>query len=242
MTKDKPDNPADKVKDMAIETVSADILARQGFLGQGAKNPLGNKADEWLAALERASFTVTDDRIDAPASPEPGAPQQGGVPMPGVPPIPPAPPELAVQGSGMAQLPARGHSPMTPSASTGLPVNPATVTYRAPGAATLPLPGVRVSQNLLAQSFTKLTGNAPGASQRYRALLNQATFIDVNLQLTHSSEGPVLWIRDFKAKYSQELHHWTQELQTVLEEQGQKLSRIMLNGRPINQISDILGG
>jgi hypothetical protein len=50
-----------------------------------------------------------------------------------------------------------------------------------------------------------------------------------------------LWIRDFQNRYAQELVHWVQDLQALLESQGRPLTRIMLNGKPLQHITDILG-
>jgi hypothetical protein len=51
-----------------------------------------------------------------------------------------------------------------------------------------------------------------------------------------------LWIRDFKQKYSSEVFQWTNSLENLLRENGQSLSRIMLNGKNINNINAIYGG
>ena len=66
--------------------------------------------------------------------------------------------------------------------------------------------------------------------------------MDVNIQLTQSKDGLTLWIRDFKQKYSSEVFQWAKSLEGLLRENGQSLSRIMLNGKNINNINEIFGG
>ena len=224
---------------MAIESTGMDIAARHGLAGQGGQGKHAARGDEWLAALERSSFELSDDSLRTPAGAGVAALENLHNPVPRPPSIPGVEPSTGSSG------PAAAPGTPAPPASAGPPgvaapsVSPPSM---ATGSGSLPtgLPN-RVHQAPLAQSFVQLAGSAPGASHRFRALLNQASFIDVNLQLTQSNEGPVLWIRDFKQKYSEELQHWIKDLQAVLAEQGQSLSRIMLNGQPIKQLSDISG-
>ena len=71
--------------------------------------------------------------------------------------------------------------------------------------------------------------------------MNQMRFTDVNVRLTQSGGELTLWIRDFRQKYATEVFNWVRDLQGVLAEQGSSLSRIMVNGKRITHINELLG-
>ncbi len=237
MSDKKAKKPAKKVMAMAIETNAMDI-AGQGLPPQGRNSSQPGNGDAWLAALERASFALQDDTLRAPEAGPGAVPDPLRQPLL-EPPLPAgdrrsstAPPGAASVPASAAQLAASAAR----QAHGGQAASPANAAVTAPASG-----GQRSSQVPLANAFTRLAADKPEASQRYQALLQQARFMDVNLQLTHGDKGPVLWIRDFKQHYAQDLYNWVSDLQAMLAEQGQQVSRIMLNGRPLSHISDLLG-
>jgi hypothetical protein len=51
-----------------------------------------------------------------------------------------------------------------------------------------------------------------------------------------------IWVRDFKQKYGAELFHWVQDLQQLLESSGKTLERVMVNGKQVQHLNELLGG
>jgi hypothetical protein len=238
MTQDNSDSGKEEGKAMTIEATGAELLHHQHKKGGSQSGSFGSKGEEWLAALEKASFEINDNRLRTPdSSPaeftanwvksaqeldnSQAQLREAGLPSPVV-----ATPQRAVSSPTAITALIRS------SASSLLPTVPSAVQAGA---------GARSPQGLLASSMGSLATGSVKTSTAYQSLLNQAAFLDINLQLTRSGEGTVLWIRDFKEKYSQELVHWVKDLQAVLAEQGRPLMRIMLNGQPVNEISELLG-
>lgn len=208
--------------------------------GNGAAGAQRDDAqrEQWLSALEKESFRLSDEALPDDAV-------SAGVPLP----------------SGLAdpETPDDGATPRDPFAVTaelaGL--------FTAPGtraAAGIPsVTGVPAAQRMQPsvpeprglegwQIATLSSGGtrSPDANglrlaQRYDALMNQMRFTDVNVRLTQSGGELTLWIRDFRQKYAAEVFNWVRDLQGLLAEQGSSLSRIMVNGKRITHINELLG-
>jgi hypothetical protein len=208
--------------------------------GDASREARGSSKEKWLSALEKESFGITDDSLRD----QTGAQSRGGH-------------KSGVDGSGQ-----QGYASVSPDTvyheKQGIPKhqlsNPARMSVQLPVGFNRALPN-QIPQAMPGQTPSDtaktvssnparpgITMSSPGLSQRYEALLNQTRFMDVNIQLTQSRDGMTLWIRDFKNKYSNEVFHWAQSLETLLGEKGQSISRIMLNGKNLSTIDEIIGG
>lgn len=194
--------------------------------------------EQWLSALEQTSFKLGDETLaDDPAST--GAPLPSGFADPGArnDGAPPRDPFAAAnEPAGVLTAPPMGSTagiPGVSSLSGPHAIQPAMPEPRGLEGwqiATLPSGGTRSPD-----------GNGLRLAQRYDALMNQMRFTDVNLRLTQSGGELTLWIRDFRQKYSIEVFNWVRDLQGLLSEQGSTLSRIMVNGKRITHINELLG-
>jgi hypothetical protein len=225
---------------MEIENNVVDLFGKVN----AAEKPGGDQdtlKDKWLSALEQESFKQTDDSLIEENNAKAQAAQRAEL-------------ELALaqnQRLNSAQSLLRG-VPQEGFPSAAQLMSPAPALPTAYGPTVRPggeLPGMPhrptpATNAALTGGAGKppMTMSAPGFVQRYEAMVNQARFMDVNIQLTQSKDGVTLWIRDCKQKYSSEVFQWTNSLENLLRENGQSLSRIMLNGKNINNINAIFGG
>ncbi len=192
--------------------------------------------EQWLSALEKESFGLSDDALpqdqasaDVPAPP--------GLIAYGTPEGEATPPDPFAAAAELANLVTASRAgPAIPGVSAARaaqgmqPAVPEPRGLEGWQIATLPSGGTRSPD-----------ANGLRLAQRYDALMNQMRFTDVNVRLTQSGGELTLWVRDFRQKYAVEVFNWVRDLQGLLAEQGSSLSRIMVNGKRITHINELLG-
>jgi len=209
---------------------------------EGSNGSVKQKADreKWLAELEKKSFQISDDTLpQEQGRPDRASPDTNPSPAEKSPPWlengVPAGFESEIAAPEQPQQPSVGIAPPT----AGIGSAPAT-----PGPAGIDT-GVAWTQN--AAINQQVNGNrfdaqAAQAAQRVEVLMNQLKFMDLNVRLTRQGEEVTLWIRDFKQKYAQQAYQWIKDLQTLLPQTGQKLTKIVVNGKQLVHINELLGG
>jgi hypothetical protein len=199
------------------------------------------KADrgKWLAELEQKSFQVSDDRIRQPDSLPVAEKPPGSAPLTGS-----QPPWLEAAGSepsvagetAWSRAGLQAYQTSAPRVS-GPALDPA------PARAGLQQPAAWAPPSInLPLSGSRLTAQTAQAVQRVEVLMSQLRFMELNVRITQQGEEVTLWIRDFKQKYGQQAYHWIKELQTILPRCGQKLTRIVVNGRELVHLGELIGG
>jgi len=196
--------------------------------------PSGNR-DEWLAQLEDAAFALRDDSL-RPHQDDARNPANGDHPqMPTDEPVSSTSAQeqsitdiqnvfstrvsqqyLSRNAAAIRQFISRPSSPLPPSVGTT-----STLTSNGPSS-----PGVRPATS------------AP----RLEQLLNRLHFSELNISVTSRGDEMTIWVRDFKQKYGAELFHWVQDLQQLLESSGKTLARVMVNGKQVQHLNELLGG
>ena len=208
--------------------------------GNGAAGPQrdDSQREQWLSALEQESFTLGDETLPEDAA-SAGVPQPSGLVDPEA--LTEAstsrdPFVVAAELAGLFTAPTARASTDIPalqgmsSAQRMQPVMPEPRGLEGWQIATLSSGGTRSPD-----------ANGLRLAQRYDALMNQMRFTDVNVRLTQSGGELTLWVRDFRQKYAVEVFTWVRDLQCLLAEQGSSLSRIMVNGKRITHINELLG-
>lgn len=197
--------------------------------------PAGNR-DEWLAQLEDAAFTVQDDSLrqhrddHVPRAEELPGTLRHHEPAPLD--VPRHQTIIALQNA----LAASGNR--TPSAASAV-VRPGAAYLPGNSAATVGNPALASPPNTLQnQPVAQRAALAP----RLEHLINRLQFSELNVSVTSRGDEMTLWVRDFKQKYGSELFHWVQDLGQFLQGNGKSLSRIMVNGKQIHHVNELLGG
>jgi hypothetical protein len=221
---------------MAIDTTTS-ALPQALRIGESSAQAGSQGRDRWLAALEQESFQVTDNRLRAPSGDRtetvddsaPAAKAQ--LSLPGLQPSPLLPAPTPGTGAELLQqaLMQAGAPPLALGPGPAMPTAGAAAMQGSP-----PIPRVTAG----AQGPGLNTPTRLGSPME--AIINRARFLDVNLQLTHSGNKTTLWIRDFRQKYSQEILRLVEDLRAALMQQGRSLSRIMVNGKPVHHVTDLL--
>jgi hypothetical protein len=186
----------------------------------------------WLAELEKDSFTVKDDKIRL------GLSTIAGMISRPVEHQPESQPEPNRESTGQ-KLAWPDVTALNPAAT--LPFN---VAFTENGARPQqPMVNIAANQKSLRTLRPSMNGPESLKSiQRFDALVNKMQFADFNVQVTRTGSQSTLWIRDFKQKYGPELYQWVRELQSLMKESGQAFHKIMVNGKPLAHINQLLGG
>jgi hypothetical protein len=227
---------SDEENDMQVDPQS--LVPAPG--GNGAAGPQRDdtQREQWLSALEQESFTLSDETLpDGAASA--GAPRLSGIVDPEAPEDVSAPRDPFATAAELAGL----FTPPGARASAGIPpVSGMSAAQRMQPVIPEPrgLEGWQIA-TLSSGGTRSPDANGLRLAQRYDALMNQMRFTDVNVRLTQSGGELTLWIRDFRQKYAAEVFNWVRDLQGLLAEQGSSLSRIMVNGKRITHINELLG-
>ena len=195
------------------------------------------RREQWLSELEKESFAVSDESL----------PSGVNARM--------EPPALRLDDPQAPAAPARAQDPFAVAAELAafagrLAPTVASLTPGAPLAPRLQSASMPEPRGLDGWQISTLASNgsrSPDAAslrlaQRYDALMNQLRFTDLNVRVTQSAGELTLWIRDFKQKYAVEVFNWVRDLQGLLAEQGNSLSRIMVNGKRISHVNELMGG
>ena len=197
--------------------------------------PAGNR-DDWLAQLEDASFALQDDSLrqhQGDDLPRPDAARDDSRRHE------PQPFDVArhqaiaqLQGvllaAGTHNLPAGN----MPAASTPLnaPVSPA------------PPPVGSPLTTAISSQAPKAPSPQTFSTTSVEHLMNRLRFSEFNISVTTRGDEMTLWVRDFKQKYASELFHWVKDLGQLLQGSGKSLNRIMVNGKQIHHVNELLGG
>ena len=208
--------------------------------GNGAAGPQRDdtQREQWLSALEQESFTLSDETLpDGGVSA--GVARLSGIVDPEAPEDVSAPRDPFATAAELAAL----FTPPGVRASAAIPpVSGMSAAQRMQPVMPEPrgLEGWQIAT--LSSSGTRSPdANGLRLAQRYDALMNQMRFTDVNVRLTQSRGELTLWVRDFRQKYAVEVFNWVRDLQGLLAEQGSSLSRIIVNGKRITHINELLG-
>jgi hypothetical protein len=223
---------------MTIDGIKPDQPEGARDNGTGSTQKKADR-EKWLAELEKKSFQVNDDRLTAkddqldPDSPEAVADQPKQKTWLAAAAADGAPPEVAEPAQALQPL----VTPGAPAARTpGLPAG-----FGAPGIDA----GATWSQNPslnFQPAGHRITAQTVQATQRLEVLMNQLKFMEVNIRVTQQGEEVTLWIRDFKQKYAQQAYQWVKDLQALLPQIGQKLTKIVVNGTELVHLNELLGG
>lgn len=197
--------------------------------------PAGNR-DDWLAQLEDAAFALQDDSLrqhqgdDLPRPDEAQNDTRRHEPQP----FDVARHQAIAQlqgvllAAGKHNLPA-GNMPPT-STAFNAPVSPAAPSVGSP--LTTPV------SSQVPKAAPAQTSAAPSVEH----LMNRLRFSEFNVSVTTRGDEMTLWVRDFKQKYASELFHWVKDLGHLLQGSGKSLARIMVNGKQIHHVNELLGG
>lgn len=222
---------------MTIDMLKLNLAEPRDQAGDARQNK--NEREKWLAELEKKSFQINDDQLrHVDSLPSPGRAHVN-------PPNTDNPsrwPDAAASTAPTPENAARTDS--------NLLVDQASVPI-APVPARLPVTPRLAAQPSAAWvhpfvtpplSGTRLTVEAAQAVHRIEVLMSQLRFMDLNVRITRQGEEVTLWIRDFKQKYGQQVYHWIKELQAMLPRSGQKLTRIVVNGKELVHPGELIGG
>jgi hypothetical protein len=218
---------------MSLDTIGLDMTAKDP---EGRPGAAGNgDPEKWLAALEKSAFEIKDDSVNFGQrkifDPEslPDEVRTGSA-------LDALRPAVNTAAAQLASMPVSAQPAIAPASGFG--ATPTAGLPSAPGQ----IGGSGFEQSKLAMLRPQVNGpQGARAAQRFDAMMNQMRFTDLNISVTRAGDNVTLWIRDFKQKYGQELFHWVRDLQGLMQENGTELSRIMVNGRQLNHVNQLLG-